>query len=276
MMPHAHTIRAVLLLLLAGLPAQAQWETWTEARLVEGDYLDGDSFNVRKDGGRYTYTIRLYGADAPETDQRFPDRVKEQADYWGITVEQALQVGEDAAAFSRRFLADGFTVRTKKQDAMGGGTRNRYFGFVEAAGMDMGVALVSNGLARVFGVYTDLPNGVRWEIYRARLNNAERDAKANQRGAWALRAGASATPPGAVLSPPSITPAAPSGVVTLARPLTLYDRDDVHRVLGILQAGGQVEVKGAAERAGMLSVEVITREGQRIPGLCFESSLAPR
>ena len=48
---------------------------------------DGDSFHVSVNGKEYIF--RLYFVDTPEVDTEFPQRVKEQARYFGITPEQA-------------------------------------------------------------------------------------------------------------------------------------------------------------------------------------------
>src|SRR5437867_1151686 len=64
---------------------------------------DGDSFHVRAKGKEHIF--RLYFVDTPETDMDFPDRVAEQANYFGITPQQAVHVGRMAADFTRKQLA---------------------------------------------------------------------------------------------------------------------------------------------------------------------------
>ena len=48
---------------------------------VPTKYADGDSFRVRI--GADEFVLRLYYVDAPESDERFPDRNVEQAHYFG-------------------------------------------------------------------------------------------------------------------------------------------------------------------------------------------------
>jgi len=99
-----HATRWLLILILSGLAttpclASAPWVT-----LQGGHYLikrpnDGDSFHVSVEG--HEYIFRLYFVDAPETSAEFRDRVEEQATYFGVTVDQVLQVGELAKQFTR-------------------------------------------------------------------------------------------------------------------------------------------------------------------------------
>ena len=149
---------------------------------------DGDSFHVRVKGREYIY--RLYFVDAPESDYSLPERVQEQAEYFGIAdPKEAVKVGKEAADFTRKFLANGFTVYTKGADAMGRSAKDRDYAIVEVDGKDLGVALVEQGLARIYGQQESPPEGPSISIMRSRLKSAERDAKEAKRGAWALAGG---------------------------------------------------------------------------------------
>src|SRR5207248_489496 len=84
--------------------AHSPWIT-----LQGGHYLikrpnDGDSFHVSVEG--HEYIFRLYFVDAPETSAEFRDRVEEQAKYFGVTVDQVLEVGDLAKTIYAR-EADG-------------------------------------------------------------------------------------------------------------------------------------------------------------------------
>src|SRR5438876_6635165 len=97
--------------------AHSPWVT-----LQGGHYLikrpnDGDSFHVSVEG--HEYIFRLYFVDAPETSAEFRDRVEEQAKYFGVTVDQVLEVGELAKQFTREKLTEPFLVRTCWEDAGG-------------------------------------------------------------------------------------------------------------------------------------------------------------
>ncbi len=166
-----------------GGPARA-WKTLEGCRLAAAPGNDGDSFHVLHGGKEYIF--RLCFVDAPETGLAFKERVEEQAAYFGIGVDDALRIGESAAAFTTRFLKDGFTVRTKFEDAKGASELARFYAFVVAGEADLSEALVENGLARVYGYMPNLPDGSpRWE-HRARLKRAEAAAKRGKQGGWGV------------------------------------------------------------------------------------------
>jgi competence protein ComEA len=180
-------IRWLLILILSGLAtapclASAPWVT-----LQGGHYLikrpnDGDSFHVSVEG--HEYIFRLYFVDAPETSAEFRDRVEEQATYFGVTVDQVLQVGELAKEFTREKLADSFLVRTCWEDAGGRSRMQRFYAFVQTRTGDLGEQLVENGLARAHPA-TAKPEGLtsaaaEWK----NLIKLEHKAKREKVGGW--------------------------------------------------------------------------------------------
>ncbi|MGD9613324.1 MAG: thermonuclease family protein [Kiritimatiellia bacterium] len=172
---------AALWLGWAGAPAaQAAkpWQTLADCRMVESGTNDGDSFRVQWNGGEWT--VRLYFADTPESDWRFRDRTRAQAAYFGITDEQAVAVGQRAKAFTRKFLRNGFEVRTRWQGVFGNARATRKYGIVTAGGQDLAEALVANGLARIHGMGI---GGQTWEEVE-RLRALETRAKSAGKGAW--------------------------------------------------------------------------------------------
>jgi len=172
-----------LLALTAACAGAERWSVLTDCRLIPNDSNDGDSFHVK--AGRRHYILRLYFVDAPETDDSYPERVKEQAEYWDVTSQRAVSLGKKARAFAARFLADGFTVHTRRQNAQGRSNRQRFYALVETRAGYLADALVSNGLARVFGQETDLPDGTEARRYWTRLRALERGAKKRAVGGWA-------------------------------------------------------------------------------------------
>jgi len=182
-----HATRWLLILISSGLAtapclASAPWVT-----LQGGHYLikrpnDGDSFHVSVEG--HEYIFRLYFVDAPETSAEFRDRVEEQATYFGVTVDQVLQVGELAKQFTREKLTDSFLVRTCWEDAGGRSRMQRFYAFVQTRTGDLGEQLVENGLARVHPA-TAKPEGltsaaVEWK----NLIKLEHKAKREKIGGW--------------------------------------------------------------------------------------------
>ena len=166
----------------ANLFAHAPWVT-----LQGGHYLikrpnDGDSFHVSVEG--HEYIFRLYFVDAPETTAEFRDRVEEQAKYFGVTVDQVLEVGDLAKQFTREKLTEPFLVRTCWEDAGGRSRMQRFYAFVQTRTGDLGEQLVENGLARSHPA-TAKPEGLtsaaaEWQ----KLMALERKAKREKVGGW--------------------------------------------------------------------------------------------
>jgi competence protein ComEA len=184
------TKRWLLVFILAGVVtvpclASAPWVT-----LQGGHYLikrpnDGDSFHVSVEG--HEYIFRLYFVDAPETSAEFRDRVEEQAAYFGVTVDQVLQVGELAKQFTREKLTDSFLLRTCWEDAGGRSRMQRFYAFVQTRTGDLGEQLVENGLARAHPA-TARPEGLtsataEWK----NLIKFEHKAKRERVGGWGVK-----------------------------------------------------------------------------------------
>lgn len=174
----------VALLALAAIARADEWETIRECRLIEHAANDGDSFHVDADGEERLF--RLYFVDTPETedDGRMADRIAEQAELFGISEEENLEMGKKAAAFTRAVLSRPFTVTTRGQDARGASAIKREYAFVETAdGEDLGEMLVSRGLARSYGEDATTPSESASDL-RAKYDGLEAQAKRERVGVW--------------------------------------------------------------------------------------------
>ncbi len=160
--------------------AAKPWQTLDDCRMVEYPGNDGDSFRVHWNGGELT--VRLYFTDAPESDLRFRDRIRAQAAYFGISEAQAVEVGRMAKAFTRKFLRNGFEIRTRWQGVFGNERSTRKYGIVTAGGRDLAETLVANGLARIHGMGI---GGKTWDEVE-RLKSLEETARAAGKGAWGI------------------------------------------------------------------------------------------
>ena len=171
------------------LPADARdakWVELTNCRLDADASNDADSFHVKAAGKEYIF--RLYFVDAAETDAGFPERVAEQAKYFGVTPAQAIQLGVLAKKFTRQKLAAPFTVRTRMQDALGRSKKQRFYAFIETSEGDLGELLVANGLARVHGAIASSGTSAPARQKR-KLEQLERVAKQQKVGAWGASVG---------------------------------------------------------------------------------------
>ncbi|MGE3538211.1 MAG: thermonuclease family protein [Candidatus Tectimicrobiota bacterium] len=150
---------------------------------MDQPYNDGDSFHVQC--GAHTFVARLYFVDAPEATLRYPDRTREQSEYFGVTLDETLRAGRQATAVVRQLLRQPFVLWTREASA-GGRTRvPRYYSFVEVASQDLAALLVGQGLARTKGVIATGPHGIPARQVRQKLWALERQAQQQQRGIWA-------------------------------------------------------------------------------------------
>ena len=108
---------------------------------------DGDSFKVKPMKGRKKpFTLRLYGVDTPETSNRFPDQVAEQAKDFKVDPKDIPAMGKIAREFTRKFLQDGFTIEECEESA----PPHRRYGIVRnLKGERLDEALLKAGMARI-------------------------------------------------------------------------------------------------------------------------------
>lgn len=183
----------VFALWLLGIAAPARaaaptaWQTWERCELAKDSYFDGDSFHVQH-GGRDTI-VRLYFVDAPETDASYGGLVSEQAQWFKVSPGTVLRGGALARAFTAKFLAGGFRVRTRLQQAPGASRSQRFYGIVEAKGRRLDTALIGAGFARVNGQIADFPDAASGRQTVLTLRQLEGQAAKARRGVWAFANG---------------------------------------------------------------------------------------
>jgi len=165
------------------LVSAKKWETLDKCKLIPNYYNDGDSFHVSFKGKEYIF--RLYFVDTPETGLKYKNRVKDQAKYWKISLKETVKIGKKAKKFTANALKRKFTVYTKWDDAKGSSKKPRYFAFVKtASGDDLAGLLVSNGLARIYGMRVNHPNGDSIKTISKRLKKTEKNARNKKLGGW--------------------------------------------------------------------------------------------
>lgn len=244
-------------------PAHAgkKWRTKENCTLIENEANDGDSFHIRVNKRRYIF--RLLWVDTPETEMRFPERVAEQAAYFGITPEQATRVGKEAVKFSANFLKEPFTLFTQFDDAMGASSKDREYAVIKSGDTYLMEALVSNGLARIFGLQELPEDGPSLSTMRMRLKGLEADAKRNKRGAWAYAQDDGARP--------GLAPVAEQAL-TVARTTAVFATDNPARLLGNLTPGMNITVL-RAETPVLVRVRFNLSDGRSLEGLCRRAEL---
>lgn len=165
---------------------QPNWEKLEGCTLGDTKWADGDSFHIKHEGK--DMIIRLYFVDTPEesADTRFPDRIAEQAAYFGVSSPEVLKVGDAAKVFTAKILsAAPFTVYVCGQDARGASSQPRIYGIVETPQGNLAELLVKNGLARIYGKKITMPDGMDSRQYVEKLGTLEQEAKQKKAGGWA-------------------------------------------------------------------------------------------
>ncbi len=135
--------------------------------------------------GRSIQVLRLYSADAPETDAGYAARVGEQAVYFGVTEAEVLRGGHAAKEFAASFLARPFTVITRRKTAPGASRAERIYAIIEREGERLDLALIRAGLARATTETADYPDAVAAQRKAAELRGVEQKAAFDRKGLWA-------------------------------------------------------------------------------------------
>ena len=163
---------------------EKDWITLDHCQLIPNKANDGDSFHVRANDTEYL--VRLYFVDAPETASVAPERLIEQAKYFGLSVPQVIEIGLDAKKFVDTKLSEPFTVVTRLAGGLGRSKVQRIYGFVRTKEGDLGEQLIANGLARIHGTSAALPGGSTSADEREKLAQLESEAKRRKAGGWGM------------------------------------------------------------------------------------------
>jgi len=162
---------------------QGKWEVLEGCTLATNNFADGDSFQVSYH--ERTYIFRLYFVDAPESDSSLRDRIIDQSAYFGIQPVDVLRGGKVATKFSlEKLKGREFTVVTRWQNAMGRSALARFYCMVLVKGENLAEELVANGLARIYGLKANWPDGPRSATFINKLKNLELTAREQRRGLW--------------------------------------------------------------------------------------------
>ncbi len=163
--------------------SDAKWEVLEGCRLVTNSVMNGDSFRVLHQDREYIF--RLYFVDAPEGDTTLTDRAKDQAAYFNISPNSIPRAARLASQFtSEKLAATEFTVITRWRNAMGRSTLARFYAVVLVNGQNLAEELVAHGLARIYGLRANWPDGPRSTTFINKLKNLELTAREQKRGVW--------------------------------------------------------------------------------------------
>jgi DNA uptake protein ComE-like DNA-binding protein len=163
---------------------ETDWITLDNCQLIPNKANDGDSFHVRANDTEYL--VRLYFIDAPETASAVPARLIQQAEYFGVSVPQVIEIGLHAKEFVDAKLLEPFTVVTRLAGGLGRSNIQRVYGLVRTKDGDLGEQLIANGLARIHGTSATPPGGSTSAAEREKLEELEREAKRRKVGGWGM------------------------------------------------------------------------------------------
>lgn len=145
------------------LPLQASWERLNGVQLLPSQSNDADSFLAQYRDEKLV--IRIYYVDAPETNLSFHDRVRQQAKHHGRSVNEVLEIGRYGTRVVAEALSNPFSIITRRENALGRSSIPRIYAFVITSdGYDLGQVLLSEGLARAYGVVSAPPGRAENEI----------------------------------------------------------------------------------------------------------------
>jgi endonuclease YncB( thermonuclease family) len=174
---------AALLAASANAAEEKRWHVLSACSYVADKSNDGDNFLVQC--GREKFHVRLYFVDAPETDASFPERVRQQYEHFGVTLDELTRAGAKARDYVQAQLsARPFVIHTRYAYAQGRSKNPRYYGLVQFDGRYLHQVLLAEGLARNKGTTIALADQKGKDHAKA-LQALEDRARLERRGVWA-------------------------------------------------------------------------------------------
>ncbi len=169
-----------------------RYEIHRNCTLAADNTNDGDSFRVLLPDGRREI-FRLYFVDTPESafktyrnGENNHDRIRDQAGYFGISPEEAVEVGKEGKHFVLGLLGKRpFTVHTEWDSPF---RDQRYHAFIEVndGGKPKWLheVLIEIGLARLKTKPANLPDGTKADSHRRYLETLQAAARKSRTGGW--------------------------------------------------------------------------------------------
>ncbi len=173
----------------AGRAPLQQFKIFPKAKLIESRANEADTLRIKVSDTEDEHIFVLYFVDAPDTSLMHPQRVQEQARYFGVSSQRIIEEGQRAAQYVTQLLQQKpFTVMTRWEEVPG---LSRYYALIlveVSPGKHVYLAdlLVQQGFARVAGVTSSLPADARSiNDYALELQELRRRAQQSKAGIWA-------------------------------------------------------------------------------------------
>lgn len=173
----------------AGRATLPEFMVFPKARFIESRTNEADTLRIKVNDTEEEHVFVLYFIDALDASSTHPQRVQEQARYFGVSSQKVIEEGQEAAAYVTKLLKEcPFSVMTKWEGVPG---LSRYYALVlveNSPGKWVYLAdlLVQRGYARVAGVTTTLPSDPRsLNDYALELQALRKQAERDKAGIWA-------------------------------------------------------------------------------------------
>jgi endonuclease YncB( thermonuclease family) len=166
-----------------------QFKIFPKAKLIDSRANEADTLRIKVNDTEDEHIFVLYYVDALDSSLTHPQRVQEQARYFGVNSQRIIEEGQKAAQYVAQLLKDHpFTVMTRWEEVPG---LSRYYALIMveiSPGKQVYLAdlLLQRGYARVAGVTSSLPADARSiNDYALELQDLRRRAQQNKAGIWA-------------------------------------------------------------------------------------------
>jgi endonuclease YncB( thermonuclease family) len=173
---------------------QGRYEVHRNSTLAKDRSNDGDSFRVILADGRREI-FRLYFVDTPESGFRSyrngetnHQRIREQAEYFGVSSADAVELGLEGKKFVLDLLGKRpFTLYTEWDSPF---RDQRYHAFIQIneGGKPRWLheLLIEKGFARLKTKPADLPDGTKANSHRGYLESLQATARKSRKGGWGM------------------------------------------------------------------------------------------
>lgn len=166
-----------------------EFKIYPKARFIESRTNEADTLRFKVSDTEDEHVFVLYFVDALDASSTHPQRVQDQARYFGVSSQRVIEEGQRAAAYVAKLLKDHpCSVMTRWEEVPG---LSRYYALVlveisSGKWVYLADLLVQQGYARVAGVTTNLPSDPRsLNDYALELQALRKRAEQQKAGIWA-------------------------------------------------------------------------------------------